>query len=648
MDASNATGALPHVNYTLGCRPYASPSLAAACAHVTNNPLCEHGDIDYLRFYYCSDGFVGAAPPALKLPILALWGSVLFVAIATVADNYFAPAVERISARLGLPEDVAGATLLALGGAAPDIFTQAAALLESDTPDLRLALSESVGAGLFVSNLGKALTVLVGLSRGGRVFRRQDSNPRARCPEDVVTVEAFPYLRDCLMYAVMLLVAYASILDGVISTGEAATFVALYALYVALVLRGPTFFGLEGGDDAGRSPRSPRTGAQTAARKNQMAHAKADGDVEAPAAEDDPEEGTADVELADMSELHRRKERNHAEHGLREDAPEKSAAVKFAATTIERDDDDDERDDEADEDEEGTMGLLAGSGGVSDAKRPSASEDGAFANHTSWVRSLSGIDDASYGAVFAAARAPIALVMALTMLPVDARGRVPLAHLAAVVVFAPLFFLWAANLLAAAVAAAPAAFWIGYLVWILAWWRIVLRRCPPGGIDTEKSNLAQALAFAQGIMWMHACADELVGLFQAAGRAGGVRESLLGATVMAWGASAGDLGGMLAMARAGYARMAIAASLAGPVCQLSIGTGFSMLLVRFRGEAIRADFADNMRFFTLYGVASSVAFAVIVPKLGFALDRRAAFVVMGCYAIAVGVFVALALDEEER
>ena len=100
-------------------------------------------------------------------------------------------------------------------------------------------------------------------------------------------------------------------------------------------------------------------------------------------------------------------------------------------------------------------------------------------------------------------------------------------------------------------------------------------------MDTRNSILAQALAFVQGITWMRACADELVGLFQAAGRAAGVRESLLGATVMAWGASAGDLGGMLALARAGYARMAIAASLAGPVCQLSIGTGFSMLLVRF-------------------------------------------------------------------
>lgn len=643
MDASNATSALPHVDYTLGCRPYASPSIAAACAHVTNNPLCERGDTDYLRFYYCSDSFVGAAPPALKLPILALWCLVLFVAIATVAGNYFAPSVERISARLRLSEDVAGATILALGGAAPDIFTQAAALLESDTPDLRLALSESVGAGLFVSNLGKALTVLVGLSRGGRVVRRQDSNPRARGPDDVVTVEAFPYLRDCLTYAVALLVAYASILDGVVSTGEAATFVALYALYVAIVLRGPIFFGLALGDEsvagaAGRSPRRSKTRVETPAGK------KVDGDVEAPAAEDDSETCAAVVELADVSELHRRGEREHAEHGLREDDAATFAAGKNRGDARVVDDEADEDD----EDDEGTRGLLADGSCAGDAEGRFASEDDAFANRTSWVRSLSGIDDASCGASFAAARAPVALAMALTMLPVDARARVPPEHLAAVVVFAPLFFLWATRLLADAVAAAPAAFWSGYLVWILAWWRIVLRRCPPGGMDTRNSILAQALAFVQGITWMRACADELVGLFQAAGRAAGVRESLLGATVMAWGASAGDLGGMLALARAGYARMAIAASLAGPVCQLSIGTGFSMLLVRFRGETLRADFADNMRFLALYGVAASVAFAVIVPKLAFALDRRAAFVVMGCYAIAVGVFVALALGEEEH
>ena len=62
-------------------------------------------------------------------------------------------------------KDVAGATLLALGGAAPDVFTQASALLEGSSPDVRLALSESIGAGAFVSTF--CLACAVGLQGSG-------------------------------------------------------------------------------------------------------------------------------------------------------------------------------------------------------------------------------------------------------------------------------------------------------------------------------------------------------------------------------------------------------------------------------------------------------------------------------------------------
>jgi hypothetical protein len=83
---------------------------------------------------------------------------------------------------LKLSEDVAGATLLALGGAAPDIFTQAAAIAESATPDVRLAISESVGSGLFVATVGKALAVLGelgGVSRRGEARASRDARNTA-------------------------------------------------------------------------------------------------------------------------------------------------------------------------------------------------------------------------------------------------------------------------------------------------------------------------------------------------------------------------------------------------------------------------------------------------------------------------------------
>ena len=46
-----------------------------------------------------------------------------FFALAIVCDEFFVPALEVIVARLGIPEDVAGATFMAAGGSAPELWT---------------------------------------------------------------------------------------------------------------------------------------------------------------------------------------------------------------------------------------------------------------------------------------------------------------------------------------------------------------------------------------------------------------------------------------------------------------------------------------------------------------------------------------------
>jgi len=47
----------------------------------------------------------------------------MFAALAVVCDDYFVPALERISEELQLSEDVAGATFMAAGSSAPELFT---------------------------------------------------------------------------------------------------------------------------------------------------------------------------------------------------------------------------------------------------------------------------------------------------------------------------------------------------------------------------------------------------------------------------------------------------------------------------------------------------------------------------------------------
>ena len=144
--------------YGKGCRPYES---AHPCLHARQNPLCESGKIDYLRFYFCSNEIEDLIQPGMKAPVLIAWAIILFSTIAIVADCFFAPAIRTIAKMFKLPDDVAGATLLALGGSAPDIFTQLAAMLVSEKPDFNLAMSESVGAGIYVCSLFKRLHTLL-------------------------------------------------------------------------------------------------------------------------------------------------------------------------------------------------------------------------------------------------------------------------------------------------------------------------------------------------------------------------------------------------------------------------------------------------------------------------------------------------------
>uniref|UniRef100_A0A8C6U5Z3 Sodium/calcium exchanger membrane region domain-containing protein n=1 Tax=Neogobius melanostomus TaxID=47308 RepID=A0A8C6U5Z3_9GOBI len=47
----------------------------------------------------------------------------MFHALAIVCDIYFVPSLEKISENLDLSEDVAGATFMAAGSSAPELFT---------------------------------------------------------------------------------------------------------------------------------------------------------------------------------------------------------------------------------------------------------------------------------------------------------------------------------------------------------------------------------------------------------------------------------------------------------------------------------------------------------------------------------------------
>lgn len=509
------------------------------CAYVRANPACAAEGLDYLRFIECpTDANDGAA----KVVLLIGWCAVLFLAIGTVGDAFFAPAVERIALRLRLPDDVAGATLLALGGAAPDIFTQIAALVESDEPDLKLALSESIGAGLFVATFGKALAVLVGLAWEAKRHERDGSHDpnteHTPHSQQGVSVEPFPYVRDVVAYAFMLVLSLVAMSSKTVSWQLSSALVLSYVLYVCVVC-----FGW------GRTKLEPAL----------VRLAGGGGGVsgERPGESDSREMRTVDAEIGGSS----------SEMEL-----SSAGTTPRARRTDTGDDDDDEATllPSSRGDGGGVGSSSSGADGIPD---DSSSGLPSFASVSlaaivDWARVESGLADEVDGVGFPAlVAAPVLLAMSATMARLTPRGgcqRIRPYHLLLICFVAPVFAMGAGmGTLGSFANNQPALLACGLSAWYTyaVWWVFRSGKVGVHGVDPAASPYLTALTFFQGIVWMHLCADELVGLFQAAGRAAGVRESLLGATFMSWGASAGDLGGTLAVARRGSTRMAVTVSL---------------------------------------------------------------------------------------
>jgi len=70
-----------------------------------------------------SDNCVAPAEPKALAVLYCLGVLYMFIGLAIIADDFFVPALDIVGDNLGLSPDVSGATLMAAGGSAPELFT---------------------------------------------------------------------------------------------------------------------------------------------------------------------------------------------------------------------------------------------------------------------------------------------------------------------------------------------------------------------------------------------------------------------------------------------------------------------------------------------------------------------------------------------
>ncbi|XP_043953610.1 sodium/potassium/calcium exchanger 2-like isoform X2 [Gambusia affinis] len=142
--------------------------------------------------------------------VLHMFGMIyMFIALAIVCDEFFVPALTVITEKLSISDDVAGATFMAAGGSAPELFTSIIGVFISHS---------NVGIGTIVGSAVFNILFVIGMCA---IFSKE-----------ILNLTWWPLFRDVSFYILDLIMLIIFFLDNIITIWESITLLSAYAAYV--------------------------------------------------------------------------------------------------------------------------------------------------------------------------------------------------------------------------------------------------------------------------------------------------------------------------------------------------------------------------------------------------------------------------------
>ena len=124
------------------------------CEFVKDN--CDSDTINFYALHYC----IFQSNFLITLPLYTVFLFILFFLLSDTSNNFLSVALTKITEVLGMSQNLAGVTLLALGNGASDVISSLVA--SSDTEGIEFSIGLLIGGGLFVTSLGFSLVVFFG------------------------------------------------------------------------------------------------------------------------------------------------------------------------------------------------------------------------------------------------------------------------------------------------------------------------------------------------------------------------------------------------------------------------------------------------------------------------------------------------------
>lgn len=147
----------------------------------------------------------------------------LFLGIAIVCDDFFVASLEMISEKLGLSEDVAGATFMAAGSSAPELFSSTMSLVSPSSGN-ELGIGTIVGSAVF------NILIIVGAT--------------VVCTGQTLDIDWKPLTRDCFFYFMAVVSIIIFFNDSTVYWWEGGIAVLAYLMYILFMSYNPYFMEL--------------------------------------------------------------------------------------------------------------------------------------------------------------------------------------------------------------------------------------------------------------------------------------------------------------------------------------------------------------------------------------------------------------------
>ncbi|XP_010224463.1 PREDICTED: sodium/potassium/calcium exchanger 2 isoform X2 [Tinamus guttatus] len=136
----------------------------------------------------------------------------MFIALAIVCDEFFVPSLTVITEKLAISDDVAGATFMAAGGSAPELFTSLIGVFISHS---------NVGIGTIVGSAVFNILFVIGMCA---LFSRE-----------ILNLTWWPLFRDVSFYIIDLILLIIFFLDNLIMWWESLALLTAYFCYVTFM-----------------------------------------------------------------------------------------------------------------------------------------------------------------------------------------------------------------------------------------------------------------------------------------------------------------------------------------------------------------------------------------------------------------------------